>query len=197
MNTDEEYKWVRIRTNNGEWISDIHIEILDEDDIAELEYLAHQKGKQLDKHYGYYETGEKLVWCYKTDIEELRPSELKEMPSGIFTEKFQDRLEELRVLQKQQGVRDYGENPHTLSDEEWKEEIARVKRMHEKFGEEILRESPDFDSEQEEREIRQWLSMMKLGEENEIEELNTQKTRNSLALKKLAEEIYREETDNE
>ena len=68
----EKYDWVRIRTNNGEWISEIHTEILDEDEVYVFENLAFKAGKQLDKHYGYYEdTDEQYVWCYKNDIEEL------------------------------------------------------------------------------------------------------------------------------
>ena len=67
----EESKWLCIRTNNGEWISEIHIEIVDEAEFEILEIFARHKGKQLDKHYGYYDTGEKYVWCYKNDINEL------------------------------------------------------------------------------------------------------------------------------
>ena len=67
----EKQDWVRIRTNNGEWISEIHAEILTEEELAELECFASEEGKELDKHYGYYDTGEPLVWCYKHDVNKL------------------------------------------------------------------------------------------------------------------------------
>ena len=67
----EKYDWVRVRTNNGEWISEIHTEVLDEDEVQVFEALALEEGKQLDKHYGYYDTGEQYVWCYKNDIERI------------------------------------------------------------------------------------------------------------------------------
>jgi len=69
METEE--KWIRIRTNNGEWISEIHTEVLEEEELIMFEHLASKNGQKLDKHYDYYETGEKYVWCYKNDIEEL------------------------------------------------------------------------------------------------------------------------------
>ena len=67
----DENKFGLIRTNNGEWISEIHIEILDEEELAMFESLALEENEELDKHYGYYETGEQFVWCYKNDINEL------------------------------------------------------------------------------------------------------------------------------
>ena len=67
----EKYDWARIRTNNGEWISEIHIEILDEDEFQVFEDLALKEGNHLEKHYGYYDTGEQYIWCYKNAIEEI------------------------------------------------------------------------------------------------------------------------------
>ena len=67
----EKYDWVRIRTNNGEWISEIHTEMLDDDEVQTLEALAWEEGKSLDKHYGYYDNGEQYVWCYKNEIDKL------------------------------------------------------------------------------------------------------------------------------
>ena len=68
----EENKWGIVRTNNGEWISEIHNEVLDEDELVVFEHLASKDGRKLDKHYCYYEeTDEKFVWCYKNDINEL------------------------------------------------------------------------------------------------------------------------------
>lgn len=82
----EEYNWVKVRTNKGEWISDIHIEILCEDEVQVFESLALEEGKELDKHYGYYEdTSEQFVWCYKNDIEELIKSVNNSYHFCIFT----------------------------------------------------------------------------------------------------------------
>ncbi len=67
----EKYEWSRIRTNNGEWISEIHTQILDDDELFVFENLALQEGKELDKHYGHYDTGEEYIWCYENDINEL------------------------------------------------------------------------------------------------------------------------------
>jgi hypothetical protein len=64
----EENNWCRIRNNNGEWISEIHIEILDEGDLQLFEILSSEEGKELEKHYGTYDTGEPFVWCYKNDV---------------------------------------------------------------------------------------------------------------------------------
>jgi hypothetical protein len=67
----EEQKWGVFRTNNGEWISGIHIEVLDKFKLFELKARAAGMEKKLDIHYGYYEDGERLTWCYKNDIKEL------------------------------------------------------------------------------------------------------------------------------
>ena len=67
----EEKKWVLVRTNNGEWISDIHIEIVDEDRFEILSFFAEGKDIILEKHYGYYDTGEKYIWCYRNDIDKI------------------------------------------------------------------------------------------------------------------------------
>lgn len=67
----EKYEWSCIRTNNGEWISEIHTQILDDDELYVLENLASQEGRELDKHYGHYDIGEKYIWCYENDINEL------------------------------------------------------------------------------------------------------------------------------
>ena len=68
----EKYEWSCIRTNNGEWISAIHIEILSEFNFELIEILAEKEGKRLEKHFGYYETGELLIWCYKSDVSDYK-----------------------------------------------------------------------------------------------------------------------------
>ncbi len=68
----EENKWGLVRTNNGEWISEIHIEILESMELLLLKTRARRMGRKLEVHYDFYEeTGEKFAWCYKNDIEEL------------------------------------------------------------------------------------------------------------------------------
>ena len=62
-----------VRTNNGEWINQIHAEILDEETLFSLMNRAFKMGKTLDVHYDYYEeSDEKFAWCYKNDISELQ-----------------------------------------------------------------------------------------------------------------------------
>lgn len=41
----EKYEWSCIRTNNGEWISEIHTQILDDDELYVFENLASQEGE--------------------------------------------------------------------------------------------------------------------------------------------------------
>jgi len=61
-----------VRTNNGEFISQIHAEILDEETLFSLMIRAFEMGMTLDVHYDYFEdSGEKFAWCYKNDINEL------------------------------------------------------------------------------------------------------------------------------
>ncbi len=67
----EENKWGLVRTNNGEWISEMHTEVLNADELFLFNARAARTGKKLDVHYGYCETGEQYTWVYKNDIEEL------------------------------------------------------------------------------------------------------------------------------
>ncbi len=68
----EENKWALVRTNNGEWISEIHIEIVEGMKLLSLLTRARKLGKKLEVHRDFCEeTGEKFAWCYKNDIEEL------------------------------------------------------------------------------------------------------------------------------
>lgn len=66
----EEEKWGFVRTNNSEWIADIHALLLEEHTLEMIESFASQRGKKLDKHYDCH-CGEKVVWCYKKDVREL------------------------------------------------------------------------------------------------------------------------------
>lgn len=131
----EENKWTLVRTNNGEWISKVHIEILSEDDLKLFEILSAKEGKVLHKHYGYYETGEQFVWCYKNDISHYKLNET------IFSSKeFQDRMTFLADLRKRQNARDYSQHPSTMS----LEEIKKQEECHLRY---ILKSVFDDDEE--------------------------------------------------
>lgn len=131
----EENKWTLVRTNNGEWISEVHIEILSEDEFKLFEILADEEGNVLDKHYGYYETGEQFVWCYKNDISHYKSNE-----TISFTKEFQDRITFLADLTKRQGAWDYSQHPSTMS----LEEIKAQEQCHLRY---ILKRVFDDDEE--------------------------------------------------
>lgn len=71
-NNIEDDGFMLARTNNGEWISAIHIEILSEFNFRLIQSLAEMEEKILEKHYGYYETGELFIWCYKSDVSDYK-----------------------------------------------------------------------------------------------------------------------------
>ena len=49
----EENKWGLVRTNNGEWISEIHIEIMEGMRLLSLLTRARKLGKKLEVHHDF------------------------------------------------------------------------------------------------------------------------------------------------
>lgn len=63
----QEKEWQLVRTNNKEWISELHIFILDED---LLDYVK-SSAPELEIHYIYGEgVNKKIAWCYINDIDD-------------------------------------------------------------------------------------------------------------------------------
>lgn len=64
-------EWLCTRTDNGEWISEIHVEVLKDYECRLLKGLAFRRGEILEVNQFYYDNGEMYFWCYKKDIKDF------------------------------------------------------------------------------------------------------------------------------
>jgi len=71
----EKKEWNLFRTNNGECISEIHViiltEILNGNELAMFAQFLSKNEHKLNTYWNSYDTGKKMIWCYKNDIKEL------------------------------------------------------------------------------------------------------------------------------
>ena len=64
---EQERKWLLVRNDNGEWISDDNVMFLTKQEARHFEIMARLSGKRLSIQHGC--DGE--LWCYKHEIKSI------------------------------------------------------------------------------------------------------------------------------